>query len=128
MVARDKAKGKAHNVPTLTFHSEKDIFRIINELGNHRQISRKKQSMRGLEISAPTYQESVIIHKLRQLVKANSQNYYPIASTIVKNTMLMQIQHKNLNGKVFGGLILRVGYELGWLCAARFLKTSVPVL
>jgi hypothetical protein len=42
MVARDKPKGKAHNVPTLTFDSEKDIFRIINELGNHRQTNRKK--------------------------------------------------------------------------------------
>jgi acyl-coenzyme A thioesterase 9 len=61
-------------------------------------------------------------------VKAHPENHYPIASTIVKNTMLMQIQDKNLNGKVFGGLILRAGYELGWLCAARFLKTSVPVL
>jgi acyl-coenzyme A thioesterase 9 len=46
----------------------------------------------------------------------------------MKNNMLMHIQDKNLSGKVFGGLILRAGYELGWLCASRFLKTAFPVL
>lgn len=42
--------------------------------------------------------------------------------------MLMHIEDKNLSGKIFGGLILRISYELGWLCATKFLAKSLPVL
>jgi acyl-CoA hydrolase len=33
----------------------------------------------------------------------------------------MHLEDKNLSGKIFGGLIMRYGYELGWLCARKFL-------
>lgn len=84
--------------------------------------------MRGLEISPPTYEESVVIHKLNQIIKVNPDSFVPISSTTLKNTMLMHIEDKNLSGKVFGGLILRMGYELGWLCASKFLKSGFPVV
>jgi acyl-coenzyme A thioesterase 9 len=84
--------------------------------------------LRGLEITPPTYEESVVIHKLNQIIKANPENFLPISSTTLKNTMLMHIEDKNLSGKVFGGLILRMGYELGWLCASKFLKSGFPVV
>lgn len=84
--------------------------------------------MRGLEISPPTYEESVVIHKLNQIIKVSPDSFVPISSTTLKNTMLMHIEDKNLSGKVFGGLILRMGYELGWLCASKFLKSGFPVV
>jgi acyl-CoA hydrolase len=42
MVARSKVTGKAHEVPSMDINNEKDVFRIINELGNQRQINRKR--------------------------------------------------------------------------------------
>lgn len=41
MAARSKTNGKAYEVPRLRFEQERDLFRIINELGGQRQIVRK---------------------------------------------------------------------------------------
>lgn len=71
----------------------------------------------------------MVIHKLRGELKAQGfTNHVPMSSTILKNTMLMHLEDKNLSGKVFGGLILRMGYELGWLCASKFLKSGYPII
>ena len=42
--------------------------------------------------------------------------------------MIMHVEDKNLSHKVFGGLILRLCYELAWLCSAKFLSTSYPTI
>lgn len=47
-------------------------------------------------------------------------------ATIQRNTLLMHLQDKNLSGKIFGGYILRLAYELGWLTAFKFLKGVYP--
>jgi len=65
---------------------------------------------------------------MKQLLKTNPANYVPICSTAMKNNMLMHVEDKNLAGKIFGGFILRVGYELGWLCASKFLKKAFPII
>jgi len=38
----------------------------------------------------------------------------------------MHLQDKNLSGKIFGGFIIRLAYELGWLTAYKFLKGKYP--
>ena len=38
----------------------------------------------------------------------------------------MHLQDKNLSGKIFGGFILRLAYELGWLTAFKYLKGNYP--
>ncbi len=38
----------------------------------------------------------------------------------------MHLQDKNLSGKIFGGYIIRLAYELGWLTAYRFLQGKFP--
>lgn len=38
----------------------------------------------------------------------------------------MHLQDKNLSGKIFGGFILRLAYELGWLTVFKFLKGKFP--
>lgn len=35
----------------------------------------------------------------------------------------MHVEDKNLSHKVFGGLILRLCYELAWLCTTKFTKS-----
>ena len=49
-----------------------------------------------------------------------------MGETIQRTTLLMHLQDKNLSGKIFGGFILRLAYELGWLTAYKFLKGGVP--
>ncbi len=41
MVARSKATGLSYEVPKLSLEREREIFRIINELGQERQRVRK---------------------------------------------------------------------------------------
>lgn len=38
----------------------------------------------------------------------------------------MHLQDKNLSGKIFGGTILRLAYELAWLTSFKFLKGKYP--
>ena len=38
----------------------------------------------------------------------------------------MHLQDKNLSGKIFGGFIIRLAYELGWLTAYKFSKGKYP--
>ena len=38
----------------------------------------------------------------------------------------MHMQDRNLSGKIFGGFIIRLAYELGWLTAYKFLKGDLP--
>jgi acyl-coenzyme A thioesterase 9 len=42
MVARDKQTNKPHQVPQLNIENEKEIFKIIYELGEQRQLIRKE--------------------------------------------------------------------------------------
>jgi len=46
-------------------------------------------------------------------------------STRHQATMLMHLQNQNLHGKIFGGLIMKEAYELGWLCAHLHLNSAV---
>jgi acyl-coenzyme A thioesterase 9 len=95
-------------------------------MGSDRQAARKEEAKRGLEIAPPTYEESVVIHRLMKKVKSGEERYTSIGSTRLQNNMLMHIEDKNLSGKIFGGHILRNCYEIGWLCAARYLPSSIP--
>ena len=52
-------------------------------------------------------------------------NYTDMESTRHQATMLMHIQNQNLHGKIFGGLIMKEAYELGWLCAHLHLNSAV---
>lgn len=36
----------------------------------------------------------------------------------------MHLQNRNLHGKIFGGLIMKEAYELGWLCAHLHLNSA----
>lgn len=38
----------------------------------------------------------------------------------------MHLQDKNLSGKIFGGYIMRLAYELGWLTSLEFLGGKFP--
>lgn len=49
-----------------------------------------------------------------------------MSQTIQRNTLLMHLQDKNLSGKIFGGNILRLAYELAWVTAFKFLKGKFP--
>jgi acyl-coenzyme A thioesterase 9 len=41
-------------------------------------------------------------------------------NTKFKNTMLMHLQERNVHGKIFGGYLMKVAYELAWATASAF--------
>lgn len=41
--------------------------------------------------------------------------------TLFKNTILMYPQNRNVHGKIFGGFIMKIAFELGWISAGVFL-------
>lgn len=45
-----------------------------------------------------------------------------------KTTLLMHTEDKNLHGKIFGGYVLRLAYELAWLCVYKYLKGGLPIV
>jgi len=49
-----------------------------------------------------------------------------MSSTKTTNSLLMHLQDKNLSGKIFGGYIMRLAYELGWLTSLEFLGGKFP--
>ena len=44
-----------------------------------------------------------------------------MSKTVNRSVLLMHNQDRNLSGKIFGGFIIRLAYELGWLSAFKFL-------
>ena len=45
-----------------------------------------------------------------------------MSETKLQSVVLMQPQEKNINGKIFGGYLMRKAYELAWSCAYTFAK------
>jgi acyl-coenzyme A thioesterase 9 len=52
----------------------------------------------------------------------------PINSTQQKTTLLMHTEDKNLHGKIFGGYVLRLAFELAWVCIYKFLQGRIPIV
>lgn len=82
-------------------------------------------------ISPPTYEESCKVHEtLMEIKKLKPDQTKPVTieSTLQKTTLLMHTEDKNLHGKIFGGYVLRLAFELGWLCVYKYLKGRIPTV
>jgi acyl-coenzyme A thioesterase 9 len=59
------------------------------------------------------------MHWLKFTVLQKSQ-YKWMKNTQFKNTVLMHMQERNVHGKIFGGYLMKVAYELAWSTAVTF--------
>ena len=58
----------------------------------------------------------------------NGVKFISIDATQQKTTLLMHQEDRNLHGKIFGGYVLRLAYELAWVCAYKFLEGRIPIV
>jgi acyl-coenzyme A thioesterase 9 len=148
MVAREKHGNSAapiHSIEPQT-EEEKELF----NMGEENRQRRKLVAEHSLEKKPPNDEERDLIHsifiKLREQERRNmnvdlsqwlgstselefeNQHCKFIDSTVLKNTLLMFMQQRNIHGKIFGGYLLRQAYELAFSCATLFLQTRPSFL
>ncbi|KYQ88581.1 hypothetical protein DLAC_11315 [Tieghemostelium lacteum] len=147
MVARDPILHKATPVNLLVPQNEKEVKLFKDgERHKHARMSTSKQS---LDVTPPTEEELQIIHSnfmiFNEKIKANTSsdqtllnNNYLVKSkdrliefilmndTVTKSSILCQPQERNMNGNIFGGYLMRKGFEIAFTtCFTRFNK-SLP--
>lgn len=138
MAARDPKTMRAAAVNKLAIQSERQQ-KLFDQGECHKQ-KRLQFAEKSLRKSPPTPEESLAIHEvfMKQLTKAQAQLnpaqvdteqdgelYVPMSSTKYGTTILCQPQERNIHGKIFGGYLMRKGFELAFSTAYLFGK-SLP--
>jgi acyl-coenzyme A thioesterase 9 len=78
------------------------------QFGVDRQVKRKDAAKKSLTYTAPSSEESNIIHNMFLNIRnSTSMASEPISKTRIQKTLLMHLQDRNLHGKVFGGFLMR---------------------
>jgi len=125
MVARDPILRKATPVNHLDCQTpmEKKLF----EDGKKHKAARLNYSQQSLENLPPTSSELQTIHNLFMISKSTTNlELIPMKDTLCQSTILCQPQEKNINGNIFGGYLMRKGFEIAFsTCFLRFNK-SLP--
>jgi len=135
MVARSKATDKSYKVPGL-FMSDEDLH-----AGQERSGRRKRLALESLQLSPPAKEEVEMLHKLyldAQYLKlqkkalmdrkqgeilsrqTNRRRFKYMKHTVQHSVNLMHFQQRNIHGKIFGGHLMRMGFEIGYITAACF--------
>eukprot|EP00026_Physarum_polycephalum_P007457 Phypoly_transcript_07517.p1 GENE.Phypoly_transcript_07517~~Phypoly_transcript_07517.p1 ORF type:complete len:488 (+),score=74.44 Phypoly_transcript_07517:52-1515(+) len=137
MAARDAKTMRASPVNKLIVQNAKQQ-KFFDQGELHKQ-KRLQFAEKSLTKSPPTPEESLAIHEvfMKQLLKAQSaanpalpqvqdnELYVPMSSTKYGTTILCQPQERNIHGKIFGGYLMRKGFELAFSTAYLFGK-SLP--
>ncbi|KAF2071237.1 hypothetical protein CYY_007439 [Polysphondylium violaceum] len=125
MVARDPILRKATPVNHLDCQTptEKKLF----EDGKKHKAARLNYSQQSLENVPPTSSELQTIHNLFMIAKSTTNlELIQMKDTLCHSTILCQPQEKNINGNIFGGYLMRKGFEIAFsTCFLRFNK-SIP--
>eukprot|EP00916_Digyalum_oweni_P026917 GHVL01044189.1.p1 GENE.GHVL01044189.1~~GHVL01044189.1.p1 ORF type:complete len:192 (+),score=15.39 GHVL01044189.1:460-1035(+) len=95
------------------------------------------RSKKDLSHSFPSSEEMQFIHStwLHDSNNVLSDSNVDIPSnsclmeqTVVSSHEMMQPDHRNLHGNMFGGYIARKATELSWICAQMFFNSTRPVV
>ena len=135
MVARDfNDYSKPFLVPKLILDEEEDKQRAIlrYELGKINQAIRKQMNSSSLFKSPPSQEESIEMHEIftnmniEEEKPVNKTNFSLMKDTIKTKSLLMYNQDKNINGKIFGGYLMRESIEFAWLVAFMHVNNQHP--
>lgn len=119
MVARDAQMKKGTAVPPQLEASARDLAE-----GEGRKVLRQERLERTLHRQPPSSEEIALVH---DLFSQGGCAGLRMSSTCTQSTLLMHVEERNIHGKVFGGYLCRVSYELAWIAAHRLAK-EMPVL
>lgn len=105
-------------------NNEIERIELRNELGVFHKDIQKKESLTSLYKYIPTIEEITTLHNLFLDKKNNwsnfSSNSISIQSTKTEKVLLNYREHANYNGHVFGGFLMREGFELCYACIKLF--------
>ena len=122
LVARDKKTGKAATVPSLKLETDEDLS--LWKEGEARSESRKQVKDMSLYVKPPTRSESELLHQLfLQSQQAKITRDYvviPVHKTQKEKVHWTHPQNKNIHGKLFGGWLIRQGFELAFITCSTF--------
>eukprot|EP01125_Pyxidicula_operculata_P020529 TRINITY_DN7606_c0_g1_i1.p1 TRINITY_DN7606_c0_g1~~TRINITY_DN7606_c0_g1_i1.p1 ORF type:complete len:416 (+),score=60.94 TRINITY_DN7606_c0_g1_i1:570-1817(+) len=118
MVARSVEGSKAVQVNRLAPSTPEDTN--IFAQGEERKTRRLKARQQSVYNVPPTEQESAERHRLFLQGKNNNVDFVPMSETYRQTTILCQFQERNLHNKLFGGYLMRAGFELAFSTAYVF--------
>ncbi len=131
-VARDaKDYTKKKRVPKLVSgcdmsETEVEKTKLRLEIGEQNKLERILSSKTNLGLIPPTIEESQYLHDIFNDYKQNPSKYKPMIDTKMEKNLLLQSQSQNIHGKLFGGYIMRMALELGFVTAYIHLGCKNP--
>ncbi|AAW42493.1 hypothetical protein CNBC1390 [Cryptococcus deneoformans B-3501A] len=132
MVCRDSKTHKSRKIPPLIVESEEE--KILWAIGDEHQKRRKASAMNALDKVPPSSEEAKELHELMLKVqeakdgKINGQEIVEMKDTKIETVQLMHPQDRNLHGKVFGGILMRLAFELCFTNASLFAQGPLRFL
>ncbi|WWC86043.1 uncharacterized protein L201_000914 [Kwoniella dendrophila CBS 6074] len=110
MVCRDSKTHKARQIPKLLVENEEE--KTLWAIGEEHQKRRKTSAMNSLDKVPPSPEEAQELHKLMLEVSTaeeiDGEKVVHMHDTELQTVQLMFPQDRNLHGKVFGGILMRL--------------------
>ncbi|ODO11920.1 hypothetical protein I350_00704 [Cryptococcus amylolentus CBS 6273] len=132
MVCRDSKTHKARKIPPLAV--DRDEEKILWAIGDEHQKRRKTTALNALDKVPPSSKEAGDLHELMLKVqeakdgKIDGQKIVQMKDTEIETVQLMHPQDRNLHGKVFGGILMRLAFELCFTNASLFAQGPLRFL
>lgn len=126
MVARDKYTNEA--APVHRLEPETEMDKQLYQIGEENKQRRKAASAQSLTVHPPSQEEAKLIHEVflerqkQKRLRILNTDDVPMKSTRMQSTNLMHPQQRNIHHKIFGGYIMRRGFELAYIAAFCFSK------
>ncbi|KAJ3417340.1 Acyl-coenzyme A thioesterase 9, mitochondrial [Chytridiales sp. JEL 0842] len=132
MVARDPVTKKAARINQLKLETEEErrLFRLGAEAKARKQVANQIS----LDKKPPSSEEMLLVHALYQEYKQYLDKSYnvPKPSNVVwmkdttKSSLVMCMpQDRNIHNNIFGGYLMRLGYELAFSTAVIYAKSRI---
>ncbi|EJD38364.1 Thioesterase/thiol ester dehydrase-isomerase [Auricularia subglabra TFB-10046 SS5] len=128
MVCRDAVMNTARAVNPLALSTpeEQQLFAI----GEGHQQTRKALSLTSLDRVPPSSEEAKVLHDyfLEHSRAHDAVERVPMEGTRLQNCFMMFPQERNVHGKVFGGYLMRLAYELAYANSSLFARRPMRFL
>merc|ERR1712154_585019 len=126
MVARDGVTGKATTLNTLLLDDEAAQQNFIR--GRFDAALKKEERKKRLTALRPSSDESELIHQIwldirehKTIDMDDAAKFIAISATRFESVVICQPQNMNRNGKIFGGYLMKIAYELARFTAYKFI-------
>jgi acyl-coenzyme A thioesterase 9 len=127
MVARHKSDhNKAYELPFLNLSEEPDLpkAKLRYERGVTNRSKSQEQAKKAFDKSIPEKEEIKLLMSVLGKKKSaqSNDNSIKMRSTVSSKSLLMHSQDRNVQGKIFGGFLMREMIELAWFSCMKASK------